>query len=639
MEHRRSRSHEWRGAPAGRGQPPDDDAHGCVRRVGIRTLAAVTALVSTLAAGAIARQADAPRDPASLFASECATCHHPDDPRAPSAEALHGRAPQAIVDALTGGSMRYQGLSLSGAERRAMAEYLTGRKLRGTVTGAIAGRCASPSRLGDLSAGIDWNGWGPTALNTHFQPAARAGLDAAQVPRLQLKWAFGFPDATSSWAQPAIAGGRLFVGSQNGTVYSLDAKSGCIAWTFAAHAGVRASISIGSFRRPGQRRLTDAAYIADQQGYVYALNAANGTLLWSRKVDDHPLVRLTGSPTLFGDRLYVPTSSYEEGGRPPGYPCCTFRGSVVALDARTGDQVWKSYTIPDRPTLLRAYADGSQAWGPAGGGIWSSPTIDEKRGALYVAVGNSYSGPPQPTTDAVVAFDLKSGAIRWAHQLTPTDVFGCVPGEVNCGDRPGPDFDFGASPALATLRDGRDLIVIGQKSGLAYALDPGKKGAEVWRYRASSGSGLGGIQWGTAVDDTLAYFPVSDIYSPAPGGLHAVNLSSGERVWRAPPPTPVCGTPSRACSGAQFSAIAVIPGIVFSPSNDGAVRAYSTKDGAIVWTFDANREFTTVNRVRAKGGSMNGPAPTVAGGMMYVSSGYGTFGLRAGNVLLAFGVD
>ena len=589
----------------------------------------------------LARQADAPRDPASLFASDCATCHHADDPRAPSAESLHGRSPQAIVDALTSGSMRYQGLSLSGAERRAIAEYLTGRKLRGAITGAIAGRCAHPAPPGDPSTGPLWNGWGPTAQNTHFQPASPAGLTAAQVPRLQLKWAFGFPDATSSWAQPSVAGGRLFVGSQNGTVYSLDAKSGCIAWTFSAHAGVRASVSVGSLRAQGSRGrgARDAAYIADQQGYVYAVDAANGTLLWSRKVDDHPLVRLTGSPTLFAGRLYVPTSSYEEGGRPPGYACCTFRGSVVALDARTGDQVWKAYTIPDRPTLLRAYADGSQAWGPSGGGIWSSPTIDAKRGAVYVAAGNSYSGPAQATTDAIVAFDLNTGVTRWAHQLTPMDVFGCVPGEINCGERAGPDFDFGASPALATLPDGRDLIVIGQKSGIAYALDPNRKGEQVWRYRASAGSGLGGIQWGTAADETLAFFPVSDIYSPAPGGLHAVSLATGERAWHTPPPPPVCGKPSRACSGAQFSAVTAIPGVVFSPSNDGAIRAYSTKDGAVVWSFDTNREFTTLNGVRAKGGSMNGPAPTVAGGMVYASSGYGTFGLRPGNVLLAFGVD
>jgi len=602
-------------------------------------LAIFLAVFTIFLTSVVARQASPAPDGARLFQDACSNCHNPDDVRAPAPEALSARTPQAIVDALSSGSMRYQGLPLSGAERRAIAEYLTGRKLRGTVTGAAIGRCTIPTPFRSPPSMPEWNGWGADIKNSHFQTAARSGLSAEQVPRLQLKWAFGFPDASAAWAQPAIAGGRLFVGSQNGTVYSLDAASGCIAWTFVAHAGVRASISIGAVdagARRTARGATYAAYVADQQGYVYALNAATGALLWQRKVEDHPLVRLTGSPTLFNGRLYVPTSSYEEGGKPPGYACCTFRGSIVAVDAKSGDEIWKAYSIQDRPTLERVYADGTEAWGPSGGGIWSSPTIDAARGAIYAAVGNSYSGPSQTTTDAIVAFDLKTGAMRWAHQLTPKDVFGCVPGEINCGERPGPDFDFGASPTLATI-GGRDLIVIGQKSGIAYALDPDKKGDQVWRYRASNGSGLGGIQWGTAADGALAFFPVSDIYSPAPGGLHAVRLASGERAWMTPAPPPVCGRPSRACSGAQFAAITVIPGVVFSPSNDGAVRAFSTTDGAILWTFDANREFRTVNGVRAKGGSMNGPAPVIAGGMVYVSSGYGTFGLRAGNVLLAFG--
>jgi polyvinyl alcohol dehydrogenase (cytochrome) len=581
----------------------------------------------------------APPDGRVLFETACRGCHNGDDPRAPAPDALRGRSPQAIVDALTAGSMRYQGLALSGDERRAIAEYLTGRKLRGTVSGATIGACGKRPPLGELSAAPLWNGWGASLENTHFQSAEQAGLSAAQVPRLHLKWAFGFPDTASAWAQPAIAGGRLFVGSQNGTVYSLDAASGCVAWTFTAKAGVRASISIA--RRSGRGRQTAyAAYFSDQQGFVYALDAATGKLLWMRKADEHPLIRLTGAPALFGDRLYVPTSSYEEGGRPPGYACCTFRGSLVAFDTRTGDVVWKSYTIPDVPSLLRTYADGTELRGPAGGAIWSAPTIDAKRGAIYVGTGNTYSGSAQPTTDAILAFDLKTGKMRWARQMATTmpDVFGCVPGDVNCGERPGPDFDFGASPVLATLPNGRDVIVAAQKSGVVYALDPDRQGQQLWRYRAGGGSGLGGIQWGIAVDGSRVYVPVAEIYNPAPGGLHAVDLATGTRAWFAPPPeTLKCGKPNRACSGAQFSAVTAIPGVVFSPSNDGAVRGFSTNDGSVVWEFDTNGAFTTLNGVRAKGGSMNGPAPVVAGGMLYISSGYGAFGLRPGNVLLAFG--
>ena len=545
---------------------------------------------------------------------------------------LRLRSPQAIVDALTSGSMRYQGLPLSGAERRAVAEWIAGRSIRGAIAGDSAGRCTglSGSRaLVDRRGAPAWNGWSPALDNRHFQSADAAGLSAAQVPALQLKWAFGFPDASAAWAQPTIVGGRIFVGSQNGTVYSLDAASGCIAWTFAAHSGVRGAIAIGA----------SIAYFSDQAGYVYALDAATGRLRWSRRVDEHPLVRLTGSPVLHGGRLYVPTSSYEEGGKPPGYHCCTFRGSLICLDARSGDVIWRTFTIAQPSRMLRAYADGTELWGPAGGAIWSAPTIDEKRGAIYAGVGNTYSGAPQPTADAILAFDLKTGAIRWVRQMNPgeRDVFGCAPGDVNCPERAGPDFDFGASPAIAKLPNGRELVLAGQKSGFLYALDPDRKGEIVWRYRAGGGSGLGGIQWGIAADGERAYVPVSDIYADEPGGLHAVTLATGKRAWYAPPPAPICGKPSRACSGALFSAITVMPGIVFVPSNDGAIRAYDSASGSVVWSFDANREFRTVNGVKARGGSMNGPAPVVAGGMLYASSGYGTFGLRPGNVLLAFG--
>jgi len=602
-------------------------------------------MAAALGARLLRAGAGEPSNGQRLFDTQCRACHDGNDARAPSLAAMRGRSPQAIVDALTSGSMRYQGLHLSGGERRAVAQFVAGRRLRGTVAGATIGRCGKPSPLDDLFAGPSWNGWSPTIANTHFQNAAQAGLTGDRVPQLRLKWAFGFPDATSAWAQPTIAGGRLFVGSQNGIVYSLDAKSGCVAWTFVARAGVRTSIVIGersadrsakASRYRGRNGYT--AYFADQNGYVYAVDAATGREIWRRKADEHPLVRLTGSPVLFEGRLYVPLSSYEEGGKPPGYACCTFRGGVIALDARTGNTVWRAYTIAEPPALIRSYADGTEVWGPSGGAVWSAPTIDPGRGALYVGVGNTYSGAPQPATDGVAAIDLKTGAVRWARQMYPgeRDVFGCTPGEVNCGARSGPDFDFGASPALVRLSNGRELIVAGQKSGVAYALDPDRKGEQVWRYRAGGGSGLGGIQWGIAADAERAYFPVADIYSDMPGGLHAVALADGTRAWYTPPPAPICGRAGRGCSGAQFSAVTVIPGIVFSPSNDGAVRAYSTANGEIVWTFDTNRDFATLNGVRARGGSMNGPAPVVAGGMVYVGSGYGTFGLRPGNVLLAF---
>jgi polyvinyl alcohol dehydrogenase (cytochrome) len=463
-------------------------------------------------------------------------------------------------------------------------------------------------------------------------------LTVADLPRLRLKWAFGFPDASSAWAPPTVSGGRVFVGSQNGTVYALSNSSGCVWWTFSAAGGVRTAVAVGA-SDPATGRT--ALYFGDTAAQAYAIDADTGRQLWVRKVEEHPLARITGSPTLYQGRLYVPVSSYEESqGADARYACCTFRGSVVALDAATGAVAWKTYMIPEEPRPRGTSTAGVTLWGPSGSAIWSAPTVDPARGALYVATGNAYSGPAHPSSDAVVALDLSTGAIRWMRQATPGDVYltGCRSGNPNCPDRNGPDLDFGSPPMLARSAAGRDLLVIGQKSGIGFAMDPDKAGEIVWQYRAGQGGVLGGIEWGSAVDGERAYFAVSDMLSPQPGGLHAVALATGERVWAAPPAAVKCAA-GRGCNAAQSAAVTAIPGAVFSGSNDGALRAYSTADGSVVWEFDTNREFQSVNGVAARGASMIGPGPAIAGGMIYVNSGYGAFGGRPGNVLLAFGVD
>ena len=570
---------------------------------------------------------------AAIFARNCATCHDGvAGSRAPSPDVLKRRSPEAILSALTAGGMRPQGGRLSGAERRAVAEHLSGRALGSDITGARIGRCTASPPLTDPASSPAWNGWSPSSTNTRFQSAQQAGLTADQVPKLSLKWAFGFPDATSAWSQPTVAGGRVFVGSQNGTVYSLDAKSGCIHWTFTAKSGVRTALSFGAREGAG-----DAVYFGDTGANVYALDAATGRELWSRRLDDHLYARITGSPTLYQDRLYVPVSSMEEtAASQQGYECCTFRGSLNALDVKTSTVVWRTFMVPEAQSAGRNAA-GVALWGPSGVGIWSAPTIDVKRGVVYAGTGNTYSAPAQPTADAIVAFDLKSGAIKWIRQLTAGDVFGCRAGSANCGEKAGPDFDLGTPPMLTTLPDGRDVIVAAQKSGNAFALDPDKEGALLWQYHAGEGSIWGGIQWGAAVDGDRAYFPVSDIRTPKPGGLHAVSLATGERAWYVPPPPLKCAA-GTGCSAALISAPTLIPGVLFSGSNDGALRAHSTTDGSVIWEFDTNREFETLNGVRAGGGAIQGPGPTIAGGMLYLNSGYGDHLGRPGNVLLAFEV-
>jgi polyvinyl alcohol dehydrogenase (cytochrome) len=612
-----------------------------VRRTRLRWCLPAALACALVAAPALAQAPDG----SSIFADHCAACHAAADrdPRVPALAALRQFTPESIVQALTSGAMRDQGAALSNAERTAVAAFLAqaaaapGRPARGP-----AGRCAEVAPF-DAAGAPAWNGWGADVANTRFQPAAQAGLTAAEVPRLTLKWAFGFPEATSARALPTVAGGRVFVGSQSGAVYALDARTGCTIWTFQASSEVRSAIVLGPREGGGT-----TAYFGDGRAVVYALDADSGGLLWARKVEDHRSAHVTGAPTLYQGRLYVPIASGEEGtGGSPQYECCTFRGSIVALDAAAGTVAWKTYTIPETPIPIGKNAAGATRWGPSGAGIWSAPTIDAKRRLLYAATGNMYTEPQHATSDAVLAFDLNTGRIVWSKQVTPVDVFvvgcGARPGP-NCPEDVGPDADFGNSPILATLPDGRDLIVIGQKSGVGWALDPDKQGAVVWQYRAGRGSALGGMEFGSAVDRDHAYFPVADGLTPTPGGLHAVDLATGQRAWYAPPPPPACsasagGGNGRGCNAALLAAISVVPGAVFAGSNDGAIRAYATGDGSLLWAYDTNRAFDTVNGVSAHGASINGPGPVVAGGMVYVNSGYGAFGGRPGNVLLAFGVE
>jgi polyvinyl alcohol dehydrogenase (cytochrome) len=386
-----------------------------------------------------------------------------------------------------------------------------------------------------------------------------------------------------------------------------------------------------------------AVYFVDRQANAYAVDADTGRQIWTTTVEDSPAVRGTGALTLHQNRLYVPMTGVteENSASNPDYECCRFRGSITALDTATGAVVWKTYTVPE-PQRRGTSTTGVPLWGPAGVGIWSAPTVDPERNRIYAATGNAYADPAPPTTDAVIALDMESGEILWTNALTPGDTWigGCgpnAPDNPNCPEVVGPDFDFSASPVLATTASGRDLLVVPQKSGMAYALDPENDGRLVWEYRAGPGSAVGGV-WGAAVGEGLAYVAVGGYFRNDTGGIHAIDLETGERRWFTPPETPLCGG-GRGCSAVQSAAVTAIPGGVFSGSADGGMRFYSATDGTILWAFNANRDFETVNGVAANGGSFDGPGPVVAGGMVYILSGNGGFVGSPGNVLLAFEVD
>jgi len=593
-----------------------------------------------------ANAASAP-DGGALYRKYCAGCHDSGAGRAPATAALKSFSPEHILLALESGPMMIMGQRRTDPERRAIAEFVAAKPLGHEPAAAIpqTAYCKDdPAWTAPLTA-PRWNGWGVDASNRRFQSTAQAGIAASDVPRLRLKWAFGFPGDIQAYAQPAVAGARLFVGSAGHRVYSLDAATGCTYWMFQAEAPVRTAISLG----PSASGY--AVYFADIHANVYAAEASTGKLLWKTRADEHSEARITGAPALAGGRLFVPVASSEEvSAADPLYECCRFRGSVLALNAATGNIIWKTYTIPDpaRPTIKNK--SGTQLWGPSGAGVWSTPTLDLQRHILYAATGNAYSAAPAATTDAILALDIESGKILWARQLTAGDAYNLAcpsPDKTNCPDASGPDSDFGSSPILIELPHGKRMLVAGQKSAVVYALDPDRAGEVLWQTRVGRGGTLGGIQWGPATDNENVYAAVSDIsrrvgpaglelIPDAGGGISAVRLTTGEIVWRAPPPG--CGE-RRPCSPAQSAAVTVIPGVVFSGSSDGHLRAYATQDGKIVWDFDAVRDFQAVNSVPARGGSFDGPGAVIAGGMLFVNSGYGAMGGIPGNVLLAFSVD
>ena len=582
----------------------------------------------------------AAQDGKALFNKNCAGCHKAGgENRTPTPEALAQLTQQAIISALETGAMKAQGAALTPAERVSVARFLS-KNMAAKAGPAVANACAASTPLANLAG---WNGWGVDLTNSRFQPASAGGLTSGQVSKLKVKWAFGFSGPAVVYGQPTVAGGRLFFGSADGTVYSLDAATGCVYWTFKAPATVRSAISLGQF--PGGRY---AAYFGDVKANAFAIDAQSGELLWQAHVDDHPVARITGAPKLYKSRLYVPVSSIEEvSAGNANYACCKFRGSVVALDAATGKQIWKTYSIPDAPASTGKNSSGADRFGPAGAAIWNSPTIDEKRKLLYVGTGNQYSDPPSKYSDAVLAIDLETGSMKWAKQLTGADGwnFSCIsPNKASCPANVGEDTDIGSSPILRS-GGGRDLLIVGQKSGIVHALDPDKLGEIVWQVRIGKGGALGGIMWGSAASDDTVYVPLSDYAgsklgdaSIKGGGLFAIKIASGEKVWYAPPEKPACiGKPG--CTPSQMAPATLIPGAVFSGSMDGHLRAYSTHDGSVIWDFDTLPEFQTVNGVKAHGGSLSATGPTAAGGMMFVNSGYGALGGMPGNVLLAFSVD
>jgi len=592
----------------------------------------------------------------SQYFTNCASCHESTDPghQAPKTAVLKKMTPERILEVMTTGSMRSAAASVSDEDKRLIAEWVAGRKIDTDLVGAaekMPNACASHPAVRESNAPA-WNGWGVDYRNSRFQPGAAAGLSPGQVSRLQLKWAFGFPGATALYGE-TVYDGRLYVTSNAGYVYSLDAETGCLHWSFRAQSAVRSGFTIGRLSKTDPRL---AIFFGDIHGTAYALSASTGEELWKTLTDPHPLARITGTPVLFEGRLFVPVASLEEpeSGQ-ADYNCCTFRGFVSALDAATGREIWKTYTIPDVPKVVGKNSRGRDLLAPAGGGVWATPTVDIKRRALYITTGNAFAGTPR-TANSVMAMNIDTGKVLWSMQALPLDTWhnGCVqniPGGAfparggggrggraggpavpyppeNCPAVLGPDWDFAAPAALATTSDGRDILIAPQKQGLVWAVNP-DNGQVIWKQDVAReiAGGRGETLFGGAVDSEKAYFGLIS------SGHLALDLKTGEEVWYAPLKSPEGRENQRGVVGA----VTLIPGVLLSGARDGMIRAASSRTGQLLWEFDSAQEFKTVNGVTARGGSAASGGPVVANGMVFIGSGYPGFqGGQPGNVLLAF---
>ena len=605
-----------------------------------------------------------------VYETRCKACHEGGAARAPSRADLGQRAPGDIVQALTSGIMQPMAQGLSDADKQAVAAYLTsassasaalparptGQEMpQVAIKGGVVGtdpKCATSPPI-KASAG-DWTSMGVDDASTRFQ--RRPGLTAADVPKLKVKWAFSM----TGGGQPAVVGDWMWVTNRSGKFYALDTKTGCVHWSVDDLVSRTTPMIIKSTIAPSGW----ATFVSQSDRIVRAFDAQTGKELWrSAKLEDHPVSVLTGSPVVVDDRLIVPISSIEEAAAmSKAYSCCTFRGSVAALDLKTGKLLWKTYMITGPMKAIRDKDGGGKVQGPAGAAVWAAPSIDRKRGLAYVVTGDSYTDLGSEGHDAIFALDLKTGAVKWRRQVTEHDnfVMGCGPtsSSGNCPTPMGPDFDFGATPVLMTLKGGKQVLVAGQKSGIVYGLDP-DNGKVLWETQVGVGSALGGVEWGIGANDKHVFVPISDLThlfsAGRPGavagkpGVYALDPADGKIVWSAPAPDAPChyasdkDRPSR-CARAQPAAPAVIPGAVFEGGLDGWIRAYDDKTGKIIWEDSTtSRTYDTVNGIKGQpGGGFDGMGPTIAGGMMFVTSGNNgaaRVGSNGVNVLLAYSVD
>ncbi len=469
--------------------------------------------------------------------------------------------------------------------------------------------------------GVDaWPMAGNGVTNTHAAYGEHTVVPGT-VGTLSVAWTLTTTGDVRS--TPVVAEGTVYVPDSGGTLWAVDAKTGAVRWShqISDYTGVSGDVVRSSPAVYGDELVFGDTNGAGKGADVIAVNRLTGQLLWQNLVDTQLPAIITGSPVIYGGTVYAGVSSYEEAiATEPGYPCCSFRGSVVALNALTGQQQWKTYTVPT---------------GYSGGAVWnSSPMIDPRNDLLYVGTGNNYTSPPGVCTDpggtncspppaddradSVVAFNRFTGAPQWSHSTMTgddyTEVCG-LPPAAGCG----PDFDFGSGPNLIQLPSGQQLVGAGQKSGTYWAFDP-DTGATVWHTSVGPGSAMGGMEFGSATDGSHVYIAESGFYglpyqitsatgvttTTNGGSWAALDAATGKILWQVPDPQ----------GGADFGYVSTAGGVVYAGSSADTgddMYALDARTGNVLWSF-------------ASGGPVAGGASVVRG-TVYWGSGFTTASL------------
>jgi polyvinyl alcohol dehydrogenase (cytochrome) len=578
--------------------------------------------------------------PEEIYATRCSTCHSIGI-YAPTLAQIAKLRAEDIEASLWNGKMQEWANGLDSGQRVLLAQWIASlsSEKESRDPGVTACSGARPS-----VGGQEWTSWSADAELTRKSPSRE--FTEARTAHLALKWALPLPagvpfDGASN--PVAISNGRLYTGNLNHFVYSLDPDRACAYWTFRADGGIRSNVAIEN----------GIIVFGDLLGNGYALDALTGQMLWRVRVET--LARINGSITLHNGIAYVPVSGLGEGaGMRPDIPCCSFRGSVVALDARTGAVKWRHRTIDAPLARIGQTSIGTPRYGPSGVPVWSGIAVDDKRHSIYVTTGNQYTEPVVPEADAVVALDMATGARRWVTGLAPAEmghkdifVMPCQKwanpqGVASCspenpkgeGDR-----DFGAPASLVRLRSGQELVLAASKDGMLYALSP-DDGNVVWQLRVARGGEIGGVEYGIASDGERAYVPTTDVESDlkADGSFKAFDIATRKLVWRqAVVPGDCTGKPTPPCNNGFMAPPTVAGDVVFIGNTDGILRAYSRISGKLIWSFDTVRDFTGPDGQRGHGGSLGFGGPVVVANRLYIMSGQSEYAISmGGNVLLAF---